>query len=1443
MGQDNVANAAITSLQLDGPLATSGGITSIMVGIVAELRQRKMRPGARRLELWVGKARASKDDPPFEMRPAQQQVVTLGRSTSTFYFQHKFTSPGEYVIQARLDPDALELDDVRSAVVTVRKDVPVLLVDGKANEPQILDRAAETVRSALRPREDLVPGMIPVRPKVVNETQFADGTLGDLTEYDCVFLCDVARLTIHELHRLEAHVRRGGGVVISLGDHVDLGAYNDLLYRNGQGLLPAYLEKKYTAPEKIHFQFTADAPARREPPLKAFGEDNDMNALMGARFRTYVRARIADKGGPRKVLTFVPVASNPKAGAVEKELKSQPVNDPALIEWQPPVAALLGDAAKDRAQAAPTARARGRVMLLTTTTGWDWNSWPASPSYLPMMHQLLELGVAGRLREQFVTVGEPFEEILPPGASADATLVTPVSAKDHPETVHIQAGEDANILRWTDTDASGIYSAVIGSHPQEHLFAVNVPTTTIGEESSESDPKRATREDLQNTYKEWEFQVVTDPKDVSHTGGPTAKGTEKTYKPLGPEIALWLLRVVLVLVFLEVILAFYFGHFTSAPANERKAVGGRWLPILAATVTLLTIFILGGILISGAHSGEYLGFLRDSYRQWIFEKIYGISPAAPGEGNAARIDWEPFLVDGSTDVWLAAGIALLGGGLIFAIYYRLEQSAASAAYKVILFGLRLLIVLLCLVVLLPQITLHFERKGFPDVVVILDDSQSMSTPDNYQDPRVKAAADQLIADASLPGPERLRLAQALVTRPDGDWLTRLLMQRKAKVHVYRCSTRAARIADVVEADQIKDALTSINALKATPENDSSQLGTAVRQVVNDFRGSSLSAVIMLTDGVTTEGEDLTKASKYAAQMGIPLFFIGMGDSHEARDIYPHDLQAPDTVFVNDNIVFDLRVTGSGFGDQTVPLELREKGKDAVLKSTKVKLNANGTPVKVSVSYRPTDEGEKIYELKVPVQDGETDPNNNVLERLVTVRKAKLIKVLYVEGSPRWEFRYLKTLLERESQKVVGNKSIDLKVLLVDSDREWAEQDRSAITEFPTKAELNQYDVVILGDVDPKSPRFPKMAEHLQHLADFVKERGGGLAMLAGPRFAPFAYKGTPLQDVLPIDLLVKQQPQEPAAGYSQGYRPELTPIGRSHPIFRFDRPDERESEEVWNGLKELYWFSEGYEAKRAAEVLVTHPRMKHGKVPQAVQSAGLDGHPLVVQHFVGTGRCLFFGIDETWRWRFREDELNYNKFWIQTVRYLARSRTGQIELRLDKQTPYRRGEPIRVTVRFPDDQPPPPPETEVKVVIERRPARGAEPETQTVQLAKIDGSRSSYETLITRTPEGEYQFSLSSPAVQGARPRAECKVLAPPNEMEVLRMNEPDMQRAAEETRGGFYTLADADRVFAELPAGTRVTLNSSAPPLPLWNGWWVFALILGLLTMEWVMRKRKNLL
>jgi hypothetical protein len=1445
VGQDGLSNTAVTGLTLDQPLATVGpplGIKVTVHNFGSEARE------GVRLELWVGKARAAASDPPLEMRVAQQMVVRVARGDNTFSFPYRFTAPGDYVLQARLDHDALDLDDTRAAVLTVKPSVPVMLVDGKSGEREPFDRAAEWLRIALNPFDTgPAPSTAPFRTKVLTESQFADVGLGDLTAFDCVVFCDVQGLSLAEVRRLETHLRKGGGAVFALGDRVDLGAYNDLLYRGGQGLLPARLMGKPGAPRNAYYHLAVDGPTSPEPPLDAFADDNDRTSLVSARFRRYVRATPAERGAPRKILSFMPassLAAGPSSGA--KEVEGLPVGDPAVLEWRPPAAPLPGDEGQRTRDGRPgTGRYRGRVVLLTSTLNMDWTSWPASPSFLPFMQELTRFAVAGRLREQAVAVGEPLEEFLPTaGGTLEATVTTP---DGRTETTHTQPLEDASALRWGDTDQSGLYRVVVGRHPQEHVFAVNVPAATLAEQASESDLTRASRDDLHRTYPEWEFQVVTDLNDVSHTDGPSG-GPDRVPLPLGPGVAHGLLLALLLLVLVEVVLAWRFGHYTAVAAHEAPPASGRWLPAGAAALAAGALLVLGGTLLHAAWTGDFLSFLPEALRRGV-EAALGVPPPAPGEGRRWWLEFKPYLYDAAVDPWLAAVAAVLAAAAIFWIY-RQEGRTAGAAYKVLLVVLRVCLLLLLLAVFLPQTRLWFERQGYPDVVLLIDDSQSMSTVDRYLDADVRTAAEQLARDAALTQPERLRLAQALLTRPDKDWLRALLGQRAVKVHVYHCSTRAARLADVTEGKQVDEAVRSIQGLRADARNDSSQLGTAVRQVLNDFRGSSLAAVVMLTDGVTTEGEDLPKVSRYAAQMGVPLFFVGLGDAHEARDLYLHDLQAEDSVYVNDNLVFEVRLTGQGYPGLTVPVSLYEKGKPEKLAEQVVPVDPQGKPVKVRLVHKPKEEGDKVYELRVPVQEDETNAENNVVQRAVHVRKAKLIKVLYVEGEARWEFRYVKTLLERESRRVEGNKSIDLKVLLLDAEPDWAVQDRSALTEFPSRAELNGFDVVILGDVDPRpSEKMPKMTEHLQDLADFVKQRGGGLLMIAGPQYAPHAFRGTPLEDVLPIDVLGEHQPPEPAGGLAEPYRPELTPVGRLHPIFRFS-PDEKENAEIWDGLKGFFWWSEGYQPKRAAEVLATHPRLRRAAgngAPAPAEAAGLEGHPLAVQQFIGSGRSLFFGFDETWRWRWREDELRFNQFWVQTVRYLARSRTGRVELHLDKQAPYRRGEPIRVTVRFPDDAPPPPADTEVKVVVERRPLKGAGPpadaEVQTLQLAKVEGSRSTFEGLLTRTPEGQYQFWLSAPAVTGARPRAEGKVLAPPGEMEVLRMNQADMERAAEETHGRFYTLADADRLIGDLPPGTRVTLSSSAPPLTVWNHVLLFALALGFLTLEWVLRKRKHLL
>jgi hypothetical protein len=178
-------------------------------------------------------------------------------------------------------------------------------------------------------------------------------------------------------------------------------------------------------------------------------------------------------------------------------------------------------------------------------------------------------------------------------------------------------------------------------------------------------------------------------------------------------------------------------------------------------------------------------------------------------------------------------------------------------------------------------------------------------------------------------------------------------------------------------------------------------------------------------------------------------------------------------------------------------------------------------------------------------------------------------------------------------------------------------------------------------------------------------------------------------------------------------------------------------------------------------------------------------------------------------------------------------------------------------VRFPDDREPPDPSMKVTVGWRRWPPRprGAGEEAAwagkvvdegDLKMERIPGSRSTYEGLMTRTPEGEYRFQLlplpPGYQLQQKLPQAEGRVLAPPGEMELLRMNQPDMERAAEEARGKFYSLAEADRLVAELPAGARVSVGSKGK-FEVWNNPLIFMVALLFLSVEWLLRKRKHLL
>ena len=646
------------------------------------------------------------------------------------------------------------------------------------------------------------------------------------------------------------------------------------------------------------------------------------------------------------------------------------------------------------------------------------------------------------------------------------------------------------------------------------------------------------------------------------------------------------------------------------------------------------------------------------------------------------------------------------------------------------------------------------------------------------------------------------------------------LQKQHKVRLYLVSNTARLLAEVDRPEELTQASDLLRKVEGT--GSQSRLGDGTRQILTELRGAPPSAIVLLSDGQNTEGEPLSKAAELAARKGVPLFTIGLGSVEPARDLELTELLVDDIVFVDDAVRFQAKLQARGFQGQKVRVRLKERDPSVTdaaaareIESTEVEVPADGQPKRVELVYRPKTTGERTFILEIEPQPRELQVENNRIERVVTIRKEKL-KVLLVESEPRFEFRYLKNYLEREE-------SIDLSVVLLSSDPEYSEQDRSALPTFPAaKDDLFGYDVVIIGDADPAFMSRSQM----QNLSQFVTDKGGGILFVAGEAFNPLSYRGTPLETLLPIELSDARNPTAVGNAISS-YRPELTIEGRSSPIFRFGET-EAASAQIWQGLPELFWYFEAPRRKPAALVLAEHPTV-----------AGSDGKlALDLYQFAGAGKAMFHAFDDTWRWRFRAGDRYFGRFWVQAIRFLARSKLAgqrQAEIQTDRRR-YERGQPIRLRVRFPNPGLVPAGGT-VSVQVERN---GLTP--RKLVLDQLPGSRNIFEGALPQAPEGDYEVRLLPPPIlEGPIPTATFRVQSPASEFEQVAMNEPELIRVSAATGGKFYNPLTAASLLADLPRPAKVPLDTD-PPIPLWNTWPVLGLFLSLITLEWILRKRRQM-
>ncbi len=801
----------------------------------------------------------------------------------------------------------------------------------------------------------------------------------------------------------------------------------------------------------------------------------------------------------------------------------------------------------------------------------------------------------------------------------------------------------------------------------------------------------------------------------------------------------------------------------------------------------------------------------------------------------------------TTDRLVAAGVIAIYACLISgALAWNLSLAAAafslvlfvyrregrSAGVRVALGVLRTALIAFVLLLLNNPVLTRVKTITEPSVVAILIDvSQSMAVRD------VQAGGD-------TSGPSRLEAVTRLFTDDN-----RQLLERLGKVHTLRFYTfdqnahplgvapgigdKAARQAEPVAQASLVAALQKLEANGA-----STQVVPSILTVLDELQGQRLAGVVVITDGRDTPTQPPLELAKTLATYGVRVYPIAVGSEQSPHNIEVQSVAVQDSAFKGDivNVRATIRATGYP-ANHPVRLKLTDKrtglplrGVDGRPVQTTVTL-PDDRPVEQELLFKPEEVGPMVINVEAERQAGEINEKDNLLPAQLSVLDAR-IAVLYVDGYPRWEYRYIKN-------EMIRDKTVDISCLLTSADQTFAQEGDpphegfpGPITRFPESIEeLMPYDVILFGDVDPR--QFTD--RQLQLVSDFVAKKGGGFGMVAGPKWSPLAFRNTPIEAILPV-IIARVQTEDPTAVYDQPYRPALTREGADSPIFRFFPERDINAKYLKESLQPLYWYCRGVTAKPAIGiVLAEHPG-----------DMGPDGHkaPLLIVSQFGSGRTLFSAFDDSWRWRFYTGESVFDTFWVEQLRYLARGKKlGQRRLSFaaDRQT-YELGRPVklRLAVMDPALLQQLPPELLVQVRDENGQALRAE------KLQKQPG-QSDYTASFPADRVGH--FSVKLPAVIGEAQNmdAAIDVIEPRLELADPRVDRVSLAALARETAPPSANVAGdiahpilLEEARAKLPGLIQSAARITQIPLdqPLWNIPAAMVIFVLLLTAEWVLRK-----
>jgi hypothetical protein len=759
-------------------------------------------------------------------------------------------------------------------------------------------------------------------------------------------------------------------------------------------------------------------------------------------------------------------------------------------------------------------------------------------------------------------------------------------------------------------------------------------------------------------------------------------------------------------------------------------------------------------------------------------------------------------------------VLAIAGVLVALLWIRPRHVQLALGQWAALIGLRLLVVLLTLFALLrPTLVYTKSEPVQASLVMLLDESRSMQVADSLGDkPRWDAL--KMLLDAAA-----------------GDLA---MLDEKWDVRAYGFDTDTRKL-------DVRDGKVE---LAAAPEGEQSALGAAMADALDRESGGRLLGMVLLSDGAqrALAPHDLppqTAARRLAAE-NVPLytFTFGKTGGSERADLAMDDLVTNETVFAETPTEVRGRLSAEGYANQRVRVQLlweSAEGMEAV-DTVQVDTGVEGDSVPIALRHTPRTPGEFKVSLRVEPSEGELVTTNNEASTFVTVRTGG-INVLYlvgakrVAGGPGPEQRFVRAALAQSPDIVVERRLIDY------------QPPGTNIVEAVRDAKP---DVIIVDDVDSQGLN----AASWRAIADRVRQ-GAGLMMTGGYHsFGPGGFRDSPLADVLPVDIGPAQRQSfgEPLRDdvHLPGpvrMRPSAT-LGTRHPIMRIEGvgrtilsvDDSKAMDRIvrptttWEQLPPLDGANRigRNELKANAQVLA--------------EADDPERHPLLVAGQSGDGRVLAFAGDSTWRWQMGGFVEAHRRFWRQCVLWLAKKdeqTEGRVWIRLAGRRAMR-GSRVDFEFGAENAQGEPIDSAKYEVSVQT-------PDNRAEEVRPIKSGDEWGATFRETTKPGDYRIKVVARRGNEELGAAEARFLVPHQDLELDRpAAEPSlMTQLAEMTKpagGEALAAEELPDLLKELAANEPELKQEVIAKTTYWDTWPFFLMFVGLLGIEWFLRKRWGL-